>query len=517
MVTQQLQQQYEMDALSKSRRTKGNAAAKVFQLNGQLQSSKVNQRLKAIDGESSEAVKVDQAAWALTAMGNVTSRVSPIRHSTFDLGNGTHETETTCPEEPSGAKRCSTQDGTMVCKRQRRVRTKKIELVDDRAAEACIPCPVCLLGLAFLPLDIDLREPVRNPALVKSMRDHSTRFHPDEPLWNALLNQNSECFNIQKILNMHCDFKAAMALVDQSLAIAARALDVPKHKEWASSWSRVQALTLARIGSAHCYATNIKLCQEAKREKAIKREARRYLAALISSAAETPPPEWWDESSTDSRRRNCVQVFFLGNHRLVGFIKDDLLPKTPTSGSMEPGVSSYVSATMGPHLHIWQPPECVWTDPFYLDSECLDAQKIMNMNCDGKSVLALVTQCLAIAARSLPRPKRKEWACSWSRVKALTLARLGSAHRSATNAKVSCLKAKKVTREKAIISAAQHYLAALVSAVEATPSLHKWRVNMTELITISLFEDFFLDGAKHREIGFIHPEFLPEGFPDILL
>jgi hypothetical protein len=498
-----------------------NDAARGLQLNCQLQSSKMNQRLKATRDETSEAVIVDQAAQALTAMCKVPSSVSSSRLCTFDLDSGTHDTEAKrfiykeSPEDPCVTKRCSTQDATMAYKRQRQVLTREIELADDREAERFIPCPVCLLGLEFLPLDTDLREPVRSPTLVDSMKDHSTSFHPNEPLWNAILNPNSECFNTQKIINLKCDTTAAMALVDQSLAIAARSLEIPRHKEWANSWSRVQALTLARLGSAHCYATNIKLCQEAKREKTIKREARRYLAELISAVAETPPPEWWGEASTDPRRRNCVQVFFLGNHRLVGFVKEAFLPQTPTSASMKSGVNPYVSTSMGPHSVIWQPPECVWTEPFFLDSECLDSQKIMNMNCEKQASLALIAQSLAIAARSLPRPKRREWASSWSRVKALTLARLGSAHRSATNAKLSCIGDKKVTRGKRIKSAAQHYLATLVSSVEATPSLHSWRVNMTDLITIALFDEFFMDGAKHREVGFIHPEFLPEDFPNI--
>jgi hypothetical protein len=300
------------------------------------------------------------------------------------------------------------------------------------------------------------------------------------------------------------------------LAIAARSIDIPKHKDWASSWSRVSALILARIGSAHCYATNIKLCEQATRERAIKREARRYVASLVVSVAETPQPDWWGDASADLRRINCIQVFFLGKHRLVGLIEHNLLPQLTSSASMKACKSSHRSTTTAQHSYIWQPPECVRTDPFFLDSECLDTNHIMHMNSEKASVMALVAQSLAIAARSLPKPLRREWACSWSRVKALTLARLGSAHRSIKNANVSCLETKEEIRANGIKREAQLYVVALISSVESTPSLHKWRANLTDLITITLFEDFFMDGGNHRELGFIHPDFLPAYCPNLI-
>jgi hypothetical protein len=39
-----------------------------------------------------------------------------------------------------------------------------------------------------------------------------------------------------------------------------------------------------------------------------------------------------------------------------------------------------------------------------------------------------------------------------------------------------------------------------MSSVELTPALNKWRANVTDLKTIALFDDFFMDGAKHREV-----------------
>jgi hypothetical protein len=479
-----------------------------FQQKGVLQRYEADQRLKAVNGETSEAVKVDQAARALTGMSNELSSGSSIRLCSFDLDSGSHDTETNrlineaFPQPPCISKRCSTEKLMMVCKRQRQ--EPLTDIFDDAPAQTIL-CPVCLRGLEFLPVATDLREPIRNPTLVKAVMDHSTRFHPDEPLWNVLLNPHAESYNTQKIISINCNTKAAMALVDQSLEIAARSLDIPKDKDWASSWSRVIALILARLGCAHCYVTNLKLCHEAKREREIKRKARRYLVGLIGSVAETPPPDWWCDGDADPRRRNCVQVFFLGNHRLVGFIKSTFLPEIPMPAPMEAGASASFSTTMGQHLRIWQPPECVWTDPFFLDSECLDTQSIMNINRNTNAVVTLVAQCLAIAARSLPKPKRREWAGTWSRVKALTLARLGSAHRSANNANV----ATPIKRE------AQHYLVALVCSVETTPALHTWRTDMTDRLTICLFEDFFMDGANHRELGFIHPDHLPDDFRNV--
>jgi hypothetical protein len=475
-----------------------NDAAKGFQRPGVLNSSKRNQRRKLNDGGGYEAVKVDEAARALAGMSNETSSVSSIGLCTVNFDSCTNDTETNPP--------------FYGYKRQRQVPTNQPELVDDIPANPCMD---------FLPIDTDLRKPVRSPTVVESMKDHSTRFHPDEPLWNSLLNPHSECYNIQKIINMNCNAEAATVLIDQSLAIAAQSLDIPDHKEWASSWSRVQALTLARIGSAHCYATNITLCHDVKRERSIKREARRYLLSLIGSVAESPPPDWWEGAPADPRKRNCVQAFFFGSHRLVGLIKDTFLPPALTLLSTDIGARSYVSyvsyvsTTKGWHSHIWQPSECVWNGPFFLDAECFDTQTIANTGSAKAAALALVSQCLGIAARSIPAPKRRDWATSWTRVQALSFACLGSAHRSTSNANLSCLGAQNIIRANAIKREAQWYLVALMSSVELTPALNKWRANVMDLKTIALFDDFFMDGAKHREVGFIHPDLLPDDFPNI--
>ena len=118
--------------------------------------------------QASEAAEVACAVEALTCMWKMPTNVSPTRHCNSDCSMKED------PTRPYGAKRPSTQVSTMSLKRKRKVQTQpKEQLVDDRAAESCILCPVCSLKLKFLPLDTDFMEPVRSPSLSKSMKDHS--------------------------------------------------------------------------------------------------------------------------------------------------------------------------------------------------------------------------------------------------------------------------------------------------------------------------------------------------------
>jgi hypothetical protein len=301
-------------------------SAKGLERNSLLQSSEMIRGTIQFDAETAEAVEV------LTGMKEVATPVSPTRLCTLDYTNNKEATH--------AIKRAQAQDTIMGLKRKRQVLTQQLQRDDERAPEACIPCPVCSRGLD-LPLDIDLMEPVMSISLSVYMKDHADRWHPHEPLWNALSTLESECLDTESIVRMKSNAASVVALVAQSLAIAARSLRIPKHKNWAECWSRVKALTLARIGSAHCSATNVNLFAfrgsiagntegEIRREAWIKREACRYLAALMSSVEATPPCLLWQSDSSCLPRIDLIEKFFSdgANHRHLGFIHPDFLPRS---------------------------------------------------------------------------------------------------------------------------------------------------------------------------------------------
>ena len=485
-----------------------------------LRNTNYNDPLKGLERRGLVPIDVDteEAAEALTRMlGAPATPVSPIRRSNID-SDGKDTRHGICQEAqriPCSSKRLSTQK-TTGCKKKRPVLLEEVELVCDRAPEACIYCPVCSQSLPFLALDTDLNEPLRNKILCKYMNQHSELHHPFEPLWNSLPGVDFEYLDSESIMRNGSDSQAVMALIAKCLAIAANSLRIPKGIIWAESWLRVKALTLARIGSAHCSAVNAKLypCQgsrtetmekEQQRETWIKREARRYLSALIVSVQSTPPCEFWRDGSSELRRRNYVQAFCFANHRHIGFFHHSLLPRAPTPYR---GIND--------DLDLWQSPAPIWHAPFYLDSDCLDTESITRKGSDAQAVKALVVQCLSIAARSLPKPKGSKWTACWLRVKALTLARLGSVYCSTVNADLYAWQGAISTSDEELIKRAAWikveavaYISSLLGAVAATPPPSSSSPDFEHGYTV-LFDEFFLDGANHRKLGLIHPDFLPE-------
>lgn len=132
-------------------------------------------------------------------------------------------------------------------------------------------------------------------------------------------------------------------------------------------------------------------------------------------------------------------------------------------------------------------------------------------------VVDLVTHSLACAARSLPIPEQDRWAESWSRVRALAIGRIGNAHCWVARTELhlhgqSILLSPegKTEEERELLKReARFYLAALMSAVEATPPCLLWQTDHSELRRRNFLQEFFLDGKNHRQLGFIHPTLLP--------
>jgi hypothetical protein len=292
---------------------------------------------------------------------------------------------------------------------------------------------------------------------------------------------------------MQSNAAAAVVLVARSLAMAAYTLLIPKQDKWADCWSRVQTLTIARIGSAHYSATTARLyacggSTTKDSQEVIKREACRYLGALISSVHSAPPHKLWRDDTSEIRRRNWIEAFFL----------TDLLSRIP-------------KATSDP----WHPEEPLWNALSHYESECFDSESIMRMPSNAASVDALVARSLEIAAHSLRLPTQDKWDECWSRVQALTIARIGSAHCSVKNAKLfSCggstneVSQEGIEREKWIKRKARLYLISLISSVAITPTHPLWLEKNVNLRRQHLIQSFFLDGANHRQNGLIHPDFL---------
>ena len=300
----ELQPHHEMDSLS-SRKRKINAPLKAFEQNWHLTS-----------------IEADvETANVLVFMNRATT------HS----DNGTNKKEAShspCQEEYKHPEDIP------------RVLTEQAQLVNDRPPKACPLCPVCSKGLQLLPSDTNFMEPFRSATFSKYANDHSNKFHRHEPLWNALSNLDLECVDTDLILRMQSDAEASDALVAQCLAIAARSMRTQNNKAWAECWSRVKALALARIGSAHCSVSSAKLytCQgvktemrevERKNAEWIKGEAKSYLAALLGSLEATPPPSLWQADLMDLRI-DLLSLFFMdgANHRQHGFIHPDFLPRS---------------------------------------------------------------------------------------------------------------------------------------------------------------------------------------------
>ena len=295
-----------------------------------LSRSNMMQTLVELDLNTAEAANVAGAVEALTFLSELATPVSLI------------------PSKTNGEETPHPVQGYMLDPHSaigsKRKRPVLVQRVDDIETDQCIRCPVCSRGLNFLPLDTDLVEAVGSPRLSKSLKEHSDAWHPKEPLWNALPNLGLQPSNTEPFIRTHDIITSVSDLVAQSLACAARSLLIPRQDKWAESWSRVEALALARIGSAHCYVTfsqlhfgegiiafNSEGKTEASKRSWIRREALRYLASLMSSVEATPPCQLWQAEHSELRRRNLFQAFFFDgrNHRQLGFIHPAVLPRSP--------------------------------------------------------------------------------------------------------------------------------------------------------------------------------------------